>query len=182
VTRSTKIENALVIDDDDLFRTTLGSSLRRRGLKVRTAASVEEGLFVVEDGLVDLLIVDQRMPRGNGLDALARFRRHLPEAVIVMLTGFGDIPLAVEAVREGADTLLSKPIDPDQLLRVAVDLRARPRISSATPASPLCLNLEEMEREAIRAALKEAGGVVWRAAKLLGIDRRTLQRKMRRFG
>jgi two-component system response regulator RegA len=181
VTRS-KIENALVVDDDDLFRTTLGSSLRRRGLTVRTAASVDEGLFVIEGDAVDLLIVDQRMPRKSGLEALARFRRHLPEAVIVMLTGFGDIPLAVEAVREGADTLLSKPIDPDRLLRIAADLRARPRLSSTAPTSPLCLNLEEMERETIRAALKEAGGVVWRAAKLLGIDRRTLQRKMRRIG
>ena len=175
---SRRIETALVVDDDAAFRTALGNSLRRRGVAAHTAASAEEGLFLVEDRPFDLLVMDQRMPGGEGLTALGRYRRLLPEGVIVMLTGHGDIPLAVAAVREGADTLLTKPVDPDQLLRVAGALRSQPR---QAPAAPQSYNLEQMEREAILAALKQCDGIVARAAKLLGIDRRTLQRKMKRI-
>lgn len=177
-----RIDSALVIDDDDMFRQAMCNSLRRRGVAARSAATVEEGLFAVEDAPVDLLVIDYRMPRGDGLTALARYRRVLPGAVIIMLTGFGDIPLAVRAVHEGADTLLTKPVDPDELLRAAGELRLRPRSSGgALPVGPLSYNLDAMERDTIRAALKESDGVIGRAARLLGIDRRTLQRKMKKI-
>jgi two-component system response regulator RegA len=179
-----RISTALLVDDDDVFRTTMQNALRRRGVVARTAATAEEGLFVLEDGPVDLVTIDYRMPRVDGLSVLARYRRLLPQGVLVMLTGFGDIPLAVEAVREGADTLLTKPIDPDHLLRHAADLIQRTRLAVASapaPGAPLSFKLDEMERDAIKAALKESGGVVAQAAKLLGIDRRTLQRKLKKI-
>ena len=176
-----RIETALLIDDNDVFRQTLQASLRRRGVLARTAATAEEGLFSLEDSPVDLLVVDYRMPRGDGLSTLARYRRQQPDAVIIMLTGFGDIELAVEAVKEGADTLLTKPIDPDQLLKVAGEMRGRPRGLSQQPSAPLSYNLEEMERDAIKAALRQSEGVVAKAARLLGIDRRTLQRKLKKI-
>ena len=176
-----RITTALLVDDDDAFRTTMQSALRRRGVAARTAATAEEGLFVLEDGPVDLVTIDYRMPRVDGLAMLARYRRQLPAGVLVMLTGFGDIPLAVEAVKEGADTLLTKPIDPDHLLRVCTELMARSRLTAQTAAAPASFKLEEMERDAIKAALKECDGVVARAAKLLGIDRRTLQRKLKKI-
>jgi len=177
-----KIETALLIDDDDAFRTTLQGAMRRRGVQARTAATVEEGLVALEDAPVDLVVVDYRMPRVDGLSALPRLRRLCPEAAIVMLTGFGDIPLAVAAVREGADTLLTKPIDADRLLREATVLFERPRgpFSSAPPSSRTTYKLDELERDAINAALKDSGGVIAVAAKLLGIDRRTLQRKLKK--
>lgn len=178
-----KIETALLIDDDDAFRTTLQGALRRRGVQARTAATVEEGLVAAEDATVDLVVIDYRMPRSDGLSALPRFRRSCPEAAIVMLTGFGDIALAVAAVREGADTLLTKPIDADRLLREATSLFDRPRPSlSMPPSSRTTYKLDELERDAINAALKDAGGVIAVAAKLLGIDRRTLQRKLKKLG
>jgi len=176
----TRVETALVIDDDDVFRTTLQNSLRRRGVTARTAATVEEGLFALEDAPADLVIIDHRMPRGDGLTALSRYRRAQPDATIIMLTGFGDIALAVEAVKEGADTLLTKPVDPDQLLRVATELHSAPR-ASTLPRGSLSFNLVEMEQEAIKAALRESGGNVMRAATMLGIDRRTLQRKLKKI-
>ncbi|MDC3958840.1 MULTISPECIES: response regulator transcription factor [Polyangium] len=177
-----KIETALLIDDDDAFRTTLQGAMRRRGVQARTAATVEEGVVALEDAPVDLVVVDYRMPRVDGLSALPRLRRLCPEAAIVMLTGFGDIPLAVAAVREGADTLLTKPIDADRLLREATVLFERPRapFSGAPPSSRTTYKLDELERDAINAALKDSGGVIAVAAKLLGIDRRTLQRKLKK--
>ena len=175
-----KIEKALIVDDDDTFRRTLQSALRRRGIAALTAATVEEGEFILEDGNTDLVILDYRMPRQDGLSALRRYRQKQPDAVLVILTGYGDIPLAVEAVREGADTLLTKPIDPDHLLKVAADLRSRPRVAGAS-TTPAPLNLDEMEREAIKAALKQCDGQIAKAASVLGIDRRTLQRKLKKI-
>jgi two-component system response regulator RegA len=179
-----RIETALLVDDDDAFRTTLQSALRRRGVQARTAATVEEGLFALEDSAVDLVVVDYRMPRENGLSAIPRFRRKRPDAVILMLTGFGDIALAVEAVKEGADTLLTKPVDADHLLKQATELmlRPRPQPGSAPASGPASsFNLDELERDTIKAALTQSEGVVARAAKLLGIDRRTLQRKLKKI-
>ncbi|AKT43925.1 response regulator transcription factor [Chondromyces crocatus] len=179
-----RIATALVVDDDDAFRMTLQGALRRRGVLARTAATVDEGILALEYEPADLVVIDYRMPRGDGLSALARLRQIQPDAVIVMLTGYGDIPLAVAAVREGADTLLTKPVDADRLLREATALRERPRSSASGPTSQqsASLNLDEMERETIRAALKQSGGVVASAARLLGIDRRTLQRKLKKIG
>lgn len=176
-----KIESALVVDDDDAFRTTLQSSLRRRGVRAITAATAIEGLASLEDQLVDLVVLDYRMPRTDGLSALPRFRAAAPDAAVVMLTGFGDIPLAVAAVKEGADTVLTKPVDADRLLREASALRESTRGPQRGSSPQGILNLDELEREAIRAALRHSGGVVVRAAELLGIDRRTLQRKLKRF-
>lgn len=179
-----KVRDALLIDDDNTFRATLQGALRRRGVRAVTAATVSEGLADVEDRIeaepLDLVVVDYRMPHVDGLSALHRLRSLAPDAAIIMLTGFGDIQLAVEAVRRGADTLLTKPVDADRLLREADMLLQRPRGVAHLPSPASSLNLDELEREAIRAALKQSGGVVATAAKLLGIDRRTLQRKLRR--
>lgn len=175
-----KISSALIVDDDDAFRTTLQGSLRRRGVRARTAATVAEGLIALEDEPADLITVDYRMPRGDGLSALAGYRRRCPTAAIVMLTGYGDIPIAVAAVREGADTLLTKPIDADRLLAEAESVRSVPR-GTERPVPHGAYNLDELERDAIRAALAQCGGVIAAAAKLLGIDRRTLQRKLKRI-
>lgn len=177
-----RIETAIVIDDDDAFRTMLQGALRRRGVRARTAATVAEGLVLLEDEPVDMVTVDYRMPRRDGLGALSDIRKRSPDAAILMLTGFGDISLAVAAVKEGADTLLTKPVDADRLLREATAILERPRGPVVSPPPQNVFNLDHLEREAIRGALSHAGGVVASAAKLLGIDRRTLQRKLKRQG
>jgi two-component system response regulator RegA len=172
---------ALLIDDDDAFRTLLQGALRRRGVRARTAATLDEGLVALEDEPASLVTLDQRMPRREGLSGVAEVRRLVPTAAIILLTGYGDIPLAVAAVKEGADTLLTKPLDADRLLREVGVILSRERV--VTPPLPPrdVFNLDALERDTIRRALTQAGGVVASAAKLLGIDRRTLQRKLRRL-
>ncbi len=180
-----KIATALLVDDDTAFRLALQGALRRRGVRALTAATVEEGYRLLEEEAVDLVAVDYRMPEEDGIAAIARFRRLKPDAVIVMLTGFGDIPLTVAAMREGADTLLTKPVDVDRLLREAAAVPAserEPPPSRPGSQSSRTFRLEDVERETIEAALHNAGGVVATAAKMLGIDRRTLQRKLKRLG
>lgn len=175
-----KISSALLVDDDAAFRLALQGALRRRGVRALTAATTEEGASLLSDQNVDLIAIDQRMPEGDGLAAIARYRRLSPDSVIVMLTGFGDIPLTVAAMREGADTLMTKPVDADRLLREAAQARVDGKPPDSQPGNRQKYRLDEVEREAIEAALSESGGVVATAAKLLGIDRRTLQRKMKR--
>ncbi|NUO54124.1 MAG: DNA-binding response regulator [Polyangiaceae bacterium] len=179
-----KIASALLVDDDTAFRLALQGALRRRGVRAFTAASVEEGYRILEDESVDLIAVDYRMPGEDGLVAIQRFRKLRPEAAIVMLTGFGDIPLTVAAMREGAYTLLTKPVDVDRLLREAstIPVGEREPPQSRPGSGGRRYRLEDVERETIEAALHDAGGVVATAAKMLGIDRRTLQRKLKRIG
>lgn len=143
---------------------------------------------ILEDEAIDLVALDYRMPNTDGLLAISRLRKIRPDAVIIMLTGFGDIPLTVAAMREGADTLLTKPVDVDRLLREATAIPV-PERDNGAPASTRTrnqngrtYNLVDIERETIEAALNDAGGVVATAAKMLGIDRRTLQRKLKRIG
>jgi two-component system response regulator RegA len=176
-----KIGSALLVDDDTAFRLALQGALRRRGVRALTAASVEEGARLLEDDSADLIAIDFRMPNVDGLSAIGRYRKLAPDAAIIMLTGFGDIPLTVAAMREGADTLLTKPVDVDRLLREAAAI-PMDREAGRPPASARSLRLEEVERETIEAALSNSGGVVATAAKMLGIDRRTLQRKLKRLG
>jgi two-component system response regulator RegA len=180
-----KISSALLIDDDDAFRCALQGALRRRGLRALTAATVTEALHILEDAPIDLVAIDFRMPETDGLQAIAKVRALQPDAVIVMITGYGDIPLTVAAMREGADTLLTKPVDADRLLEEARACAERAAPSSKhggelATAPKATYRLDELERETIEKALSDAGGVVATAAKMLGIDRRTLQRKMRR--
>lgn len=177
-----KIGSALLVDDDTAFRLALQGALRRRGVRALTAASVEEGARLLEDDSADLIAIDFRMPNVDGLAAIGRYRKLAPEAAIIMLTGFGDIPLTVAAMREGADTLLTKPVDVDRLLREASAIPLERGEAGRPPASARTLRLEEVERETIEAALSNSGGVVATAAKMLGIDRRTLQRKLKRLG
>lgn len=175
------LETVLLVDDDHAFRTTMQAALRRRGLRARTAATVQEGLHQLEDEGVDLIVLDHRLPQADGLSGLERYRQLCPEAVIVMLTGHGDIPLAVAAVRRGADLFLQKPVELDRLLGEAKAVLAEPRTVPHLPGPSPSLNLEELERDTISRAMRQAGGVVTEAARLLGIDRRTLQRKLRKM-
>ena len=178
-----RLRTALVVDDDAPFRTTLQGALRCRGLVARTAATVAEAAVALEDEPVDLVLVDYRLPGEDGLAAVSRFRRLRPESVIAMLTGHGDIPLAVSAVREGADAFFTKPVDVDRLLTECDGLADRRRASPAlAPSGAGVLKLDELERQAILAALKQSDGGVAAAARLLGIDRRTLQRKLKKLG
>ena len=177
-----KLASALLVDDDAAFRCALQGALRRRGVRAITAATVEEGLMLIGDEPVDMVALDYRMPDSDGLSAISRFKKVCPDAVVLMLTGFGDIPLTVAAMREGADTLLTKPVDADRLIREAQQLREQRTEAPAPPSQSgrQTYRLDALERETIEAALHDAGGVVATAAKMLGIDRRTLQRKMRR--
>ena len=105
----------LVVDDEPAQRTVLGGFLRKRGLEVAQGASVEEALAHVSARTIDLVLTDLHMPGGGGLALLEGVRAINPEIPVVVMTAFGTVATAVDAMKKGAADYLTKPIDLDEL-------------------------------------------------------------------
>lgn len=161
----------LLVEDDATFRATLGRALAAEGFRVVAAASAAEGLAEARRDPPAFAVLDLKLPDGSGLALLAELRRLVPELRAVMLTGWGSIATALEAVRLGAVDFLSKPVEVE---RVVSALRAE----SATSAPASVPSLDRVEWEHIQRVLVECGGNISAAARLLGIHRRSLQRKL----
>jgi FixJ family two-component response regulator len=109
-----------VVDDDAPVRRAVDRLLRTAGYCVRTFGSAREVLAAMQDDLPSCLIIDVRMPECNGLDLFDALRRTTTRAPVIFITGHGDIPMAVRAMKAGAFDFLTKPFD-DQALLDAVE-------------------------------------------------------------
>jgi len=107
--------NILVIDDEETMRDTCRQALARDKNKVELAADGSEGLAKLEKEYFDLVIVDLKMPGLSGMEVLKRIRERDPEIVVVVITGYGTVESAVEAMKEGAYDFVPKPFTPDSL-------------------------------------------------------------------
>jgi two-component system response regulator RegA len=163
----------LIVDDDHVLRARLGKALRDRGLEVREAASAGDALVRAREDSPELALVDLRMPGASGLELIAELRAIDPTTQVVVLTGYGSIATAVEAVRRGAVHYLTKPADADEVL--AAFERGEGKPSSVEYTTP---SLARVEWEHIQRVLTDCGGNVSHAARKLGIHRRSLQRKL----
>ncbi len=181
----------VVCDDDVAFRRRLVRALRDRGKEVYEAEHAEHGLEVCMEYKPDGLLVDLRMPGEGGLwlvEQLCHLRNTddrsssrdsqqpaiAPECRIVVLTGFGSITTALDAVRRGALNYITKPATVDQILH------AFSPESTDTPRQVAMPSLAEVEAEYVQRVLNECEGNVSQSAKILGVHRRSLQRKLRR--
>ena len=108
----------LVVDDDDALCAVLVAMLAQEGLQAESASDGVEALARIERVEVDAVVVDLRMPRMDGMALLQRLRSERPTLPVIILTGEGDVPLAVEAMRAGATDFLLKPADRGQLLGI----------------------------------------------------------------
>ncbi len=107
----------LVVDDEAVERITLGEALRLEGFSVSLAASGEEALTLLEqDRTFDALILDLRLPGIDGITVLERARHLVPDAVVILLTGYGTLESAIQALRQGAFDYLLKPSRPDEII------------------------------------------------------------------
>jgi len=165
----------LLVDDEEIFRERLARALRARGLEVVTAASVEEGLDRARAAPPDVALVDLRMPGPSGLELVQRLSAEMPQVRTFVLTGFGSIGTAVEAARLGIAGYLQKPIDAQAILEAISSGAGQ---GSAEPETP---SLARVEWEHIQRVLADCNGNVSAAAQRLGIDRRTLQRKLHKL-
>ncbi len=105
-----------VVDDEDLIRSWLDDHLSAAGYRVCTAASCAEGIQCIRESRPALMLLDLRLPDGSGLDVLSKARTIDPDLIVVIVTAFGDVETAVQAVKAGAYHFLQKPIDLDDLL------------------------------------------------------------------
>jgi two-component system response regulator RegA len=167
------LRSVLVVDDDDTFRTRLGKAFQDRGFEVRTAPSAEFAIRLARQDSPEFAVVDLRMPGASGLEVVRELHAIDPATAIVMLTGYGSIATAVEAVRAGAVHYLSKPVDIDQIL-AAFEGKATPDVDGDHGVP----SLARVEWEHIQRVLSDCDGNISRAARLLGLHRRSLQRKL----
>lgn len=177
------VSSVLIVDDDEIFRNTLKSAFEKRRLRAWTAANEQEAMGIFRENQPDLVLLDYRMPGLDGISVLREMHVYNPQPVYILLTGYGSMPMAVESMKEGADSVLQKPCDVDAILSEANRLveKKKKRVAGMDESEFRSYNLNILERVGIDKALKATKGNVSKAALLLGIDRRTLQRKMKRI-
>jgi two-component system response regulator RegA len=169
---------AIVVDDDEVFRIRLCRALRERHWDAHDASDSEAGLRLTRELSPDLVLLDLKMPGAGGLETIERIKALDSTICIIMLTGYGSIATALQALRLGADHYLSKPMDADQILAAYSELQGR----SLSPAEhPTVPSLARVEWEHIQRVLADCSGNVSHAAKLLGLHRRSLQRKLSKY-
>jgi DNA-binding NtrC family response regulator len=105
----------LVVDDDESLRRVTEVQLQQAGYQVFTAASGQEALALLQERPVELVITDLKMPGMSGVELLKRIRADYPEPVVILVTAFGTIETAVEAMRAGAYDYVTKPVRIDEL-------------------------------------------------------------------
>ena len=116
----------LIIEDEDRMRKLLDLVLRSEGYRLLLADSGEAALKLMEDGVIDVILTDLQLGKIGGLEVLDHAAKELPDVPVIIITGYGTVKSAVEAMRKGAFDYISKPIDNDELkivVKRALDLR-----------------------------------------------------------
>ena len=168
----------LLVDDSTEFRERLARAFRDRGFDVQTAANYDEAMELARRVLPCRAVVDLRMPGKSGLELVRDLRQLDQKIEVVVLSGYGSIATAVDAVRLGAVNFIPKPADADDIL--AAFERGRSEVDDRPTADHEVPTLARTEWEHIHRVLAECGGNISEAARRLGIHRRSLQRKLRK--
>lgn len=167
-----------IVDDDPAVRESLGLLFETNGYAVRTFGGVDEFLSAPAEREPVCVVLDHTLPGRAGVDALATIRAASPIASVVVLTGYGNIPLAVRAMRSGAFEFLEKPVAPDILLevvaRAASDAEAKESEAAAEAETRTRLaTLTERERDVVVHMIEGATNKA--IAARLGISPRTVE-------
>lgn len=166
---------AVVIDDDAAFCNRLARALTARDFVTHEAASAVEGLALAKAKQPVLITLDLRMPGGSGLDIVAGLAALDCAPCVLLLTGYGSIPTAVEAVKRGAADVLTKPVNADQIVAAYEKFCGSTLPTMAEAPTP---TLPQVEWDHIQRVLADCDGNVSEAARRLGLHRRSLQRKL----
>jgi two-component system, response regulator RegA len=161
----------LIVEDDKSFLQRLARAMESRGFTVTTAESVAEGLTQLETASPAFAVVDMRLDDGNGLDVISALKRRRPDARAIILTGYGNIATAVNAVKLGAVDYLSKPVDADDVVAALLALEGR---KPEPPENPM--SADRVRWEHIQRIYELCGRNVSETARRLNMHRRTLQR------
>ncbi len=120
--RAERLGRVLIVDDEASVRKPITLSLQKAGYEVVEAENGAQAITALNTGdnplLVDAILCDIRMPKINGIDAIAYFRSHYPSIPVIVLTGYPDVELAVSLMKAGVRDYLVKPVTKDNLLQV----------------------------------------------------------------
>jgi two-component system, response regulator RegA len=161
----------LIVEDDKSFLQRLARAMEGRGFTVTTAESVADGLTQLETTSPAFAVVDMRLEDGNGLEVISALKRRRPDARAIILTGYGNIATAVNAVKLGAVDYLSKPVDADDVVAALLALEGR---RADPPENPM--SADRVRWEHIQRIYELCSRNVSETARRLNMHRRTLQR------
>lgn len=173
----TDAPSVLIVEDDEALRSRLSRAFEERGFDVRQAATLAQARAAAEAEPPEYAVLDLRVGQESGLTLIPVLIDLDRETRIVVLTGYGSVATAVEAVRRGAVHYLTKPADTDEIL--AAFQGGRGAAGTAPEWQPM--SLDRVQWEHINRVLVECGGNISEAARVLGLHRRSLQRKLGRY-
>ena len=161
----------LIVDDDNPLRDRLARAMEKKGFKVIQAENVKKGISHAKNAPPAFAVVDLRLGDGNGLEVVKEIRRLKKDSRVVMLTGYGNIPTAVAAIKAGAIDYIPKPADADD---VESALLASPESKATPPENPM--SADRVKWEHIHRVFELCNRNVSETARRLKMHRRTLQR------
>jgi len=164
-------KSLLIVDDDNPFRERLSRAMEKKGFIVYQAESVKSAVETVRIKKPTFAVVDLRLGDGNGLEIVKEIQNLKIKSRIVMLTGYGNIPTAVAAIKEGAIDYLAKPADADDVEKA---LLADPDRKPQPPENPM--SADRVKWEHIHRVFELCNRNVSETARRLKMHRRTLQR------
>tara|TARA_B100001123_G_scaffold335998_1_gene379800 strand:+ start:2460 stop:3032 length:573 start_codon:yes stop_codon:yes gene_type:complete len=164
-------KSLLIVDDDNALRDRLGRAMEKKGFQVKQAESVEKALNYVTEAPPAFAVVDLRLTDGNGLEVVKKIQNSRKDSRVVMLTGYGNIPTAVSAVKAGAIDYIPKPADADDVENA---LLAAPESKAIPPDNPM--SADRVKWEHINRIFELCNRNVSETARKLKMHRRTLQR------
>ena len=164
-------KSLLIVDDDNPFRQRLARAMEKKGFLVTQADGVKTGLESLKSKKPAFAVVDLRLNDGNGLEVVKEIQKGNLKSRIIMLTGYGNIPTAVAAIKEGAIDYIAKPADADDVEKA---LLADPNQKPAPPENPM--SADRVKWEHIHRVFELCNRNVSETARRLKMHRRTLQR------
>ena len=164
-------KSLLIVDDDNPFRERLARAMEKKGFIVTQAESVRKGLDTLKVLKPSFAVVDLRLNDGNGLEVVKAIQSLDTNSRIIMLTGYGNIPTAVAAVKHGAIDYLAKPADAEDIEKA---LFADPKTKAQPPENPM--TADRVKWEHIHRVFELCNRNVSETARRLKMHRRTLQR------
>ena len=164
-------KSLLIVDDDNPFRERLARAMEKKGFVVTQAESVKKGIDSLKLTKPAFAVVDLRLNDGNGLEVVKEIQNLNTNSRIIMLTGYGNIPTAVAAIKHGAIDYLAKPADADDVEKA---LLADPKSKAQPPENPM--TADRVKWEHIHRVFELCNRNVSETARRLKMHRRTLQR------
>ena len=164
-------KSLLIVDDDNPLRDRLSRAMEKKGFRVMQAESVKQGIIQAKNSPPAFAVVDLRLNDGNGLEIVKEIQKLKKNSRVVMLTGYGNIPTAVAAVKAGAIDYITKPADADD---VESALLAFPGSKATPPENPM--SADRVKWEHIHRVFELCNRNVSETARRLKMHRRTLQR------